>query len=950
MKHSSEGGVDRVDHILQEMRLKVHMRPESHGEPAGGLSVETVFEILQSLNQNYPSESGADRADQILQELRFEVLKGKTGLAAAMIWHSYYKNVIVEYEHTEELARAQVAAWLINRARECIADDPSTDLLSIEVASIDLNWAASNFDCYRVDGKREDLLAATILELQGLNARLPDNHILKPYALANLSVALSERHRSRWMLQGDLDEAITAATRAVNLTDSADSFYASRINHQGGALAARYERDGRIDDLRQAVDNQFKLLDRPLESPSEGAIILHNIGHGLMQLFEVTRDRTFLRQAANLLRPTVMLARQYATTQLGLILSYAGTTILEWRPTRRGIQEAIALQQEGLDLTDPDNPDRPTRLARLAQSWLALAGTERGPAAWSATDQAIRLFTEVLAVTTDTSPSRPTRLLGRAEAYALQWRVLGTPASLANALADYSDSLTCAMISAPVTALASAFYGGCLAEKAGNLDMSMTFFERGLRALDHLVPSQLTRSDQRTWQRHGEVLVAATCVAYVRAGRPDKAVLVLDAYRSRESAMLARTAWTSGGMNEEVAASAREAVAAWLQSDSTANNTSIGISRYLATDAAGHVTFDDLRTLAPPDELTKMAQAAGQGVVYLVAAESGGALLNLRSDGTVSSALLPRLTATAVQRQQHRVRKAYEKRLTAPSRWEEALRRHGRWAGTMVVIALLRLVSHDGPLTLIPCGALAELPLLAAWRPKPGGVRQFLLLGRPVKFATSLRTLRNMPEQPGTASPVAVIGSVPENSAILAVMEAQAMGVCGTVRQIDGASTSAEKIMQSIRHSQLVHFSCHATASRTDAANSLIDLGGSNTMTVAQILRARLSSRPLVILASCETARPDPQLPDQSFGPTTAFLHAGARGVIAPTFAVSWLSTMLISARLYDSLARALSQPKRWPRPNGGLRNQRQKTESPFLVTSSRSCQALAGLQTLFNV
>ncbi len=76
---------------------------------------------------------------------------------------------------------------------------------------------------------------------------------------------------------------------------------------------------------------------------------------------------------------------------------------------------------------------------------------------------------------------------------------------------------------------------------------------------------------------------------------------------------------------------------------------------------------------------------------------------------------------------------------------------------------------------------------------------------------------------------------------------------------------------------------------------------------MTQILRSALTSEPLVFLASCSTARPDQGLPDQTFGPPAAFRHAGARAVIAPTLAVSRLSTMLLSARFYHGLSRALS-------------------------------------------
>jgi len=69
-----------------------------------------------------------------------------------------------------------------------------------------------------------------------------------------------------------------------------------------------------------------------------------------------------------------------------------------------------------------------------------------------------------------------------------------------------------------------------------------------------------------------------------------------------------------------------------------------------------------------------------------------------------------------------------------------------------------------------------------------------------------------------------------------------------------------------------------------------IYLPGGRKIRAADILRTDLTHQPLIFLASCETASPEPNLPDQTFGFAAFFRLAGASAVSAPMFAVTWLA------------------------------------------------------------
>lgn len=89
---------------------------------------------------------------------------------------------------------------------------------------------------------------------------------------------------------------------------------------------------------------------------------------------------------------------------------------------------------------------------------------------------------------------------------------------------------------------------------------------------------------------------------------------------------------------------------------------------------------------------------------------------------------------------------------------------------------------------------------------------------------------------------------------------------------------------------------------RSYVIETSIYLPGGRKIRAAGILRTDRTHQPLIFLASCETASPDPTLPDQTFGFAAAFRLAGASAVSAPMFAVTWLAAILVAARFYHEM------------------------------------------------
>lgn len=100
--------------------------------------------------------------------------------------------------------------------------------------------------------------------------------------------------------------------------------------------------------------------------------------------------------------------------------------------------------------------------------------------------------------------------------------------------------------------------------------------------------------------------------------------------------------------------------------------------------------------------------------------------------------------------------------------------------------------------------------------------------------------------------------------------EAEALSRYNTVRSI--AIPGPARVLEAVSGDEpIIQFSAHGLAGRSDAIETSIYLPGGRKIRAADILRTDLTHQPLIFLASCETASPEPNLPDQTFGFAAAF-------------------------------------------------------------------------------
>lgn len=225
-------------------------------------------------------------------------------------------------------------------------------------------------------------------------------------------------------------------------------------------------------------------------------------------------------------------------------------------------------------------------------------------------------------------------------------------------------------------------------------------------------------------------------------------------------------------------------------------------------------------------------------------------------------------------------------------------------------------------LIILPAGlAILPIAMAAARDSKPLG-REFQ-----IRFADSLASAAN------AAAQVKMAASLPSTVDVMSVDdERSGLPYIGFERDCVVASFGAEKAISSVSTAKgsaiswpqrggYWHVASHASWDFSKPARSGLILGKKQVATVDDILKlAPLHPPRLVFLSACETALINiKQDLDEFVGLATAFLAAGAGGVIASQWPVSDAASALLAARFYQEHigkkqppAAALATAQRW--------------------------------------
>jgi CHAT domain-containing protein len=308
----------------------------------------------------------------------------------------------------------------------------------------------------------------------------------------------------------------------------------------------------------------------------------------------------------------------------------------------------------------------------------------------------------------------------------------------------------------------------------------------------------------------------------------------------------------------------------------------------------GYEVFGAPLTLAQIAEVARPAP-----LVYLAATAAGGVALIVTGDGRVSPVWLPAFDAEAVRARLEDEKgyaaayRAWREKRIAWRTWARVLDRTLRWAWDAVVGPVLQALSAEGhhAAVLVAPGLLQLLPLHAAWTEDPDGPdnRRYAVDVAMLTCAPSARVLAAARPPRSTAGAALLLVDNPDGTLQGADRE-QILRLGGfhpaTSRVLAGEEATQAAVLAALPGAEVVQFTTHGRARVADPLRSGVKLARKEWLEAGEILGTRLDRDPLVFLSACETTLPGTALPEEVVSLPTAFMQAGAGGVIASLWPV----------------------------------------------------------------
>ncbi|KAF8604310.1 TPR-like protein [Ceratobasidium sp. AG-I] len=119
--------------------------------------------------------------------------------------------------------------------------------------------------------------------------------------------------------------------------------------------------------------------------------------------------------------------------------------------------------------------------------------------------------------------------------------------------------------------------------------------------------------------------------------------------------------------------------------------------------------------------------------------------------------------------------------------------------------------------------------------------------------------------------------------------------------QLDEENATVSVVMDAIEGHSWVHFACHASQNASDPTASAFHLHD-GALSLATIMKKSFKNADLAFLSACQTAKGDPNLPDEAVHLAAGMLMAGFPSVIATMWSIRDEDAPLVAEEVYVQL------------------------------------------------
>lgn len=749
------------------------------------------------------------------------------------------------------------------------------------------NLANAYSDRALATGSKEDCDRAVQRSEEALALAVPASP-LYPAAMNNLVSVL----RGRYDVLGDvadLERALELSESAMALCRTGGDLWLSVANNFGTGLRQRFLRQGSLGDLERAVQVLTEVAGRtPPHSPEAGSR-WHNLGNAMRARYLRSRDPADLEATVNAYERG--LSHVGTGPQAASLLSDLGSAYNDRyvdgaasrnRQDERDLDRARACYERAEQLTTEETPL--WRSVRSNQGRVILDDPRRR-ADLPALDEAASAFLAAIERTPPLTPELLIYKINLAETELLRYEVSGDAEALERRRALLKEVTEAGVEVAPDQGLLAASSWGQSSMERQQWQEAAMAYHAGLRCLRILCDRQSRRDQKETWLQHAVRMAPRAAYCLARLGEVAEAIEAVEAGR---------------GVLLAEALERRD---------------------FLQTVASADAAETDLDAVVAAAAIPASAggSAGSSALVFLVSGPGDGRALIVGMDGLLKAEVLPGFGEAEVLDGLLRYQAAYDRQQEDSDNWRNTLEDVTSWLWTAGIGHLCLTLGTDKA-TLVPTGALSLLPLHAAWRPHgdesvAGDGRRYAMEDTLLTYAPNARMLRRSREVPPLRERDGVL-VVADPRPSTAPMLPHAAEEGARVRrlfqdglELSGLAATRTAVWEAIVDWPVLHFACHAYADPAEPLMSNLVLAGDEPIHVRDVLQnAQIRAR-LVVLSACETAVVGEQLPDELVGLPTAFLQAGASGVVGTWWPVYDESTAELMERFHIELRQRLDDP-----------------------------------------
>ena len=493
-----------------------------------------------------------------------------------------------------------------------------------------------------------------------------------------------------------------------------------------------------------------------------------------------------------------------------------------------------------------------------------------------------------------------------------------------------------------------------LAEAQGDVELAADAAGRLVEAAA-AVTSAHSRADDRMSEHRGPGTTDFRFAAHalVRAGRLEEAVIALELGRTRELGLL----MLAEGIDlealshidpslhaevEELMAAVRADILSAEQGPTS--DRSEWFARIRAAlrqtptfeQAFSSPTLDEVGAAAEPQRPLVYLGSAPTGSFCIIVSrdESGGTALEaIRAPDCDSEAVANLAMGIAPDGKQLSPVAYLAAQADQPELLDEAIVALSPLVGEKLLGPLADSLARRGSssVTLVPAGILGLMPLHAIPWSNAEGSRKTLIDDFDVTFAPSARLqlacTQRVSQKPGSAVRfVGVANPLPHSSPLdgaeLEVKLVEGLLPAGDHLVLRGERATKRRVLDALPSATHVHFACHGGGRFFDPLlSAALSLSSEETLSAREVAGLEVSAR-LVVASACETGVPQSYYEvDESLGLASAFVAAGAAGVISTLWQVDDFATALIMSKFYEGIfqsnmahAAALREAQLWIR------------------------------------